>query len=269
MRYMADDEGLLKTVVFIGTFAIMFTLLFAYASPLFSASSPPSSNSWITSNFEADDVATTNFWENDGNTSFNMTSDFEWDNYVTEPPMTNTRSGLATDGDEIEFTSDGQTVHVYPVSEIDVNAGLIIPVGNNIADGNSFLIYQQWGWWDHEWETITFDTIVNNIETSSKNVQSKIHIDLKGGMDVWFVFSVGANARALLELGYGFTIVIGQSLLDAAEASQNIWNVITGLLTFNIDTGNDILNVMVCLPITISVAYITLIIVSKLIPGLG
>lgn len=265
---MADDDAaILKSIVFIVAFSALFSFVFAYAAPMFDASSPPDTNSWISANFDPADIAETTFWETGGEASFNMTDDFDWNSYVEKPGVFN-YGERSHDGDQIEFDSaDGQTVHVFPIATADT--GFVGTIENNMAISDSFLIYQEWGWWDHEWESITFDNIINALTPHGQNKQAKIHIDLKSGMDVWFLFPVGADAEAALEAGTGFTIVVGQSMLDAAEGSQNIWNTLSGLLTFNIDTGYSILNYLISLPIWITIAYVTVVVVSKLIPGLG
>lgn len=262
---MAEDDAILRSIVFVVAFSALFSFIFAYTSPMFMASEPPDENSWISANFDPEQIASTTFWTNDGNSSYNITSAFEWNTYLTRSSIFNTESGMTHDGDEIEFSSDRQTVRVYPVHDVAPP-----PVGeNNLAVENSFIVYQQWGWWDREWETITFDAVMMNMESNAKNQQSTVHIDLKSGMDVWFIFPLNSDPMALMTLGYGFTIVVGQSLLDAIEGSQNVWNAISGLLTFSIDTGYSILNYLISLPIYLTIAYITLTVVAKLIPGLG
>lgn len=263
---MADDDiSLMKAMIFVVAFSALFAFIFAYTSPVFSAGDPPESNSWLSRNFDPSQIADTTFWECDGFTGYNVTSDFDWNTYVEKPGVINFGE-RAHDGDSFEFTSAGNAVQIFPMATVD--NGILGDIQRNMGVSDSFLFYQEWGWWDHEWDSITFLQIVTSINTYGDNQQAKLTIDLKEGMTVWFLFPAGSDVMSLLESGSGFTVSLGQSTLQAVEGSQNIWNALTGIITFNIDTGIPVLNYLISLPIWICIAYITFSVVTRIIPGL-
>jgi len=107
------------------------------------------------------------------------------------------------------------------------------------------------------------------MKTTDQGPKANIHIDLRGGMNIYFIFPIGTtvnNARAILNLGYGFKIALAQSFIDEAESANNVWNALTGLLTFSIETGVWILDYLISVPVYAAIAFIVFYIIKELIP---
>jgi hypothetical protein len=256
---MADEGiGLMRAIVFVVSFSALFAFIFIYASPIFNSGSGPTDNDFINQNFNIEEIGSITFWDCD---DYNLTGSTEWNTWVYATDITTTNP--AHDGSRFDYTDGSNTVRVYPMGP---------DTDNDVSVANSFFIYQ--GWWsayvihNAEWETITFTAILQNLEYGDNNINAEFHIDLKGGFNVWFIFPTGSHPSALLDAGSGFAVVVGQSVLDATESTQNIWSALSNLITFNIDTGYDILNYLIGLPIWITIAYIAFALVKELIPFL-
>lgn len=263
---MADeDSAMMKAVVFLIVFSALFSFMYAYSSAAFADHDDPSEDDFIRKHFSPEEMASMTFWQNSmGGYSYNVTVDTDWGTYVNEPLF---NSEPACDGARFDFTSDGQTVKIYPINNNDAPwDGSDI---NMMQAEEGFLCFQQWGWWSKEWTPITFEQVLLNLKTTDQGVKANVHIDLKGGMNIYFLFPVGTNATTaeiLLDEGYGFQIAAGQSFYDATESSSNAWNALTGLLTFSIDTGFWILDYLISIPIYACIAFIAFYIIKELIP---
>ena len=267
---MADDESsILKSMVFVVAFSAIFGLLFAYSSPIFGAPDPPDPSDFITRNFDPETIGTTTFFYDPGNDNFqgvNITELVDWNSYVTYPIINGAPS---SDGDYWELTDGVDTIRIYPVGP-DADG----PKGQDMALADSFLIYEQWGLWSRDYESISFNAIISAAQQTESGYEARFTVDLDEKVTLWFIFNTeifddDLTVADFLEMGWGYQIVIGQSLLDAAEGSQNIWGAISGIMTFNIKTGIAVLDFLISLPIWVTITYITLTVVSKLIPGLG
>ena len=263
---MGDETPEIMTpLVFLATFVVVFALVFGYTSSMFTGDDADDSDPYISREFDPEDIAENTFWYNSYDTqSGYYVNTTDWNTYWSPGGWFGTEP-VHDEGAEYEFDSDStespdQTVHVYPLGE---------QVGDEHDEwDNTIMFYQSWGWWDLEYEFVTFDKIIENAVIKSKNVQSKVSIDLKGTMTVWFMFPLGSDIGTVLNSHTGFTIVLGQSLIDAVESTQNIWNTMTALLTFHLDTGSSMVNTLIAIPIWIMIAYITFAIVTRLIPFL-
>jgi hypothetical protein len=265
---MADDASVMKAIVFIVVFSAVFSFLYAYSSAAFMSSIDPQEDDYLVRNFSPEEIATMTFWENDSVGSgyiHSMTESTNWGTYVIEPLF---KGEPSCDGSRYDFyhPTDGQHVRFYPISG---NTDYEDDDVNMVNDYEGFLVYQQWGWWDKEWEWISFERVVMNLQKTDEGVKSNIHVDLKGGMNVYFIFPLGSTVdtvRVSLDVGYGFQVAIAQSIIDETNSASNAWNALTGLLTFNIDTGFWILDYLISVPIYASIAFIAFYIIKELIP---
>lgn len=246
-----DDSSLMKSIVFVVAFAALFGFLFSYSSNIFTGADPPEQSDFISTNFDIADIGTTTFWTQDNGSEFiEVTESTQYNTLVTW----GTWNGfIIADGDDLDFHQAPETVHIFPMTYDAIHA-------------DSFLVFQEWGLWDKDGEYITFQTILGNIVETEKNLQASIHLDLQAGITIWFIFPIDSDPETLLYDHSGFTIALGQSLIDATNSANNMWAVITGLLTFNIDTGIPLVNYLISIPIWISIAFIVYSILSRLIP---
>lgn len=265
---MADDASVMKAIVFIVAFSAVFSFMYAYAGAAFGPSSDPQEDDFLARNFSPEELATMTFWENaEGSGSYfhSITGATTWGTYVKETFGT---SENPCDGSRYDFyhPSNGQRVKFYPISgNTDFEKDDI----NLVDAAEGFLVYQSWGWWDQEWEWISFERVMMNFKITNENSVSNVHIDLKGGMNVYFIFSVGTTsygAKTALDEGEGFQISIAQSIIDETNSASNAWNALSGLLTFSIDTGFWILDYLISIPIYASIAFIAFYIIKELIP---
>lgn len=270
---MADDGNVMRAVTFLIVFSFIFSFMFAYSSSAFSGGPTPNEDDFIKRNFSPEELGTMTIWENDadgtgndtiGGYAHNVTDTTTWGSEVIVPLW---NGEPECDGTRFDFYNpdNEQHVRVYPIGDDDTWSG-----NKDIATiTNCFVVYEQWGWWDKEWELISFGLIIQNLKTTDEGVKSGVHVDLKGGMDIYFLFPVGttaASALAILTVGYGFHIVVAQSYIDELESGNNVWNSLTGLLTFSIDTGFWILDYIISLPIYAAIAFIAFYIIKELIP---
>jgi len=264
-----DDSNMMRAITFLIVFSMLFSFMYAYSSAIFAADDPPETDDFVCQHFSPEEIASMTFWENSsagGGYIHNVTNTTTWGTYVYEPVLTINEP--ACDGTRFDFyhPSEDQRVRVYPIrGNTDFEDNDLNMV--NAAEG--FLVYQQWGWWDREYEWISFDRIILNMKTTDQGPKANIHIDLRGGMNIYFIFPIGTtvnNARAILNLGYGFKIALAQSFIDEAESANNVWNALTGLLTFSIETGVWILDYLISVPVYAAIAFIVFYIIKELIP---
>lgn len=266
---MADDASVMKAIVFIVVFSAVFSFLYAYSSSAFMSSIDPQEDDFLVRNFSPEEIATMTFWENDSaGTGYihSVTETTTWGTYVNKVPYFGGEP--MCDGTRFDYyhPTDDQHVRFYPIKS---GLGEGKSPSNMAPQSEGFLVYQHWGWWDEEYEWITFERVVMNLQTTDEGVKSNVHIDLKGGMNVYFIFPLGSTVdtvRASLDVGYGFQVAIAQSIIDETNSASNAWNALTGLLTFSIDTGYWILNYLISLPIYASIAFIAFYIIKELIP---
>jgi len=265
---MADDGNVMKAIVFLIVFSALFSFMYAYSSAAFKSGDTPNSDDYIKRHFSPEEMASMTFWTNNSaHTGYihSVTKSTNWGTYVNEPLFT---GEPACDGTRFDFyhpTAD-QRVRVYPISG---NTDFETDDINMVNADEGFLCYQQWGWWDKEWEWISFERVLLNLKTTDEGVKANVHIDLKGGMNIYFLFPVGTtseNAKAIMESGFGFEIAMAQSFIDETESASNAWNALTGLLTFSIDTGFWILDYLISVPIYACIAFIAFYIIKELIP---
>ena len=266
---MADDGNVMKAIVFLIVFGALFSFMYAYSSAAFQSGNEPTEDDFIRRHFSPEELGTMTFWENDSVGTgyvYNVTETITWGTYVNKVPYFGGEP--MCDGTRFDYyhPTDDQHVRLYPIKS---GPGYGKSPSNMAPQSNGFLVYQHWGWWDDEHEWISFEQLVLNLRSTNEGVKSDIHIDLKGGMNVYFLFPAGTtadDARVLLDMGYGFQIVLGQSSMDEAESKNSAWNALTGLLTFSIDTGSWILDYLISVPIYASIAFIAFYIIKELIP---
>jgi len=265
---MADDSSVMKAIVILIAFSALFSFMYAYSSAAFGDANDPQEDDFLSRHFSPEEMASMTFWTNDSaHTGYihSITHTTTWGTYVNEPLF---NGEPACDGTRLDFyhPTDDLRVRIYPISgNDDFEDGDI----NMVNSDEGFLCFQQWGWWDKEWEWISFDRVILNLKTTDQGIKSDVHIDLKGGMNVYFIFPLGTtseNVMAILNSGYGFQIALAQSFIDETESASNAWNALSGLLTFSIDTGYWIVDYLISVPIYASIAFIAFYIIKELIP---
>jgi hypothetical protein len=259
---MASGDGLAGPFIFIATFITIFFLLSAQGSVLLSPSEQQGGvNQYIRDRFDPSFLSTNTFWLNDtgGTGGYNITPGVEG-SYFDHPFWHLT----LTNADRFRFEEGGEFIE------------LMLIRNNSHYDPNSddqwhyekdfWVAYSYWGSTREGWWVIPFSKILSSQVPGS---QSNVHIDSTGeswigwakSQGMTFVVkadnSSGLDLTTCLYSNSGYTIFIVQSVIDDVNAQTNGWNLIVGLITFSLPGVPLIVNVIIVIPITFMLCYLT------------
>lgn len=242
----AGDEGsksMMGTVVYITVFVVMFSLLLGYASPLLFVGSVASGPLEGPEGFDATTLATTNFFEtSNGEYQYQMTSN-KYGTFINPPTVYLGTSGLGptqTDAaKDLSFDAGDYNVYMYPLG-----------TGSGSSMDDEFWFFSHTGWWSAN----TYKVMESEIERRAHDGRSEVAISCGGSFTVYFTFPEAHDAGYYLDLRSGYNVTIGQSYINATRDSSGFWNVISGLLTFNLPNGGTGIPL---LDIAISTAFIS------------
>ncbi len=235
----AGSGTMMSTVVYISTFVVVFSLLLGYSAPLLFSGADASIPSERPRGFDASGYATVNFFETT-NDQYAYTMVPAYYGSFILPPLTfigdNGLGPTATDAKkDLSYDAGDFKVFMYPLTNGDVS---------------EFWFFSHTGWWDAHTDVVTETDIITKVVDG----RAEVPISVGGSFTVYFTFPKAHDASYYLDLRSGFNETIGQSLLNATKDSMSFWNVITGLLTFNLPNGGTGIPLI---DIAISVAFIS------------
>ncbi len=262
MAGTGDEEGSGKMMGVV-VFASMFVILFALFQSMFISITPGSTS--ISDNvspeiksFDASTLVTYQFFNTTGGGNlYNITADM----YGTEIDIpANALSGNHPDTDATELGWDvdgtGDGVYMYPLKDW---------TDDGTYRGDSFVIWDKTGWFDSNSEYITKSMILQNLQQYTNYQQSKVSIHVGLSFSVFFTFPKEDSVSADLDARSGFSVAIGQSELDQASDKSDMIGMVTDLLTFNVNTGNQYLDILIVVPIGIAYVWIGIWLLTRII----
>jgi hypothetical protein len=234
--------SMMGTVVYISVFVIVFALLLGYAAPLLFVGTEASTPTNAPRGFEASKYATVNFFETtNGKYEYSMTPS-KYGTFLLRPSVYLGDTGLGpsqTDAaKDLSFDAGDFNVYLYAIKE----------VGDSKED--EYWFFSHSGWWDANFYVVT----ESEIERKVVDGRASVPISVGGSFTAYFTFPKTMDASYYLDDRSGFNISVGQSFINATKDKSSFWNVITGLLTFNLPNGGTGIPLI---DIAISVAFIS------------
>lgn len=224
-------KGIMGVIVFISVFVIMFSLLLSYAAPLvFAGESKARDVADGPEGFDASEYTTTNFYNTtNGEYAYAMTPNL-YGTHIKIPGADFFDDGINsdwTDADKnLKFSvTDGTGAHEFYI--------FLYPIKDYNGDGDAFVLYSKTGWWDAHHRIISEQEIIDKTEDG----RASFSVSLGVMCTVYFVFPTDHQVNTYLGLRSGFNVSIGQTAIDEARDSNGFWDVIVGLLTFNLPNG--------------------------------
>lgn len=224
-------KGIMGVVVFIAVFVIMFSLLLSYAAPLvFAGDSKSRDVADGPTGFNASEYSTTNFYNtSNGAYAYAMTPSL-YGTHINIPSADVSGDGIdasRTDANrDLKFSvTDNTGAHEFYI--------YLYPIKDYNSDGDAYVFYSKTGWWDAHSRVITEQEIIDR----AKDGRASFSVSLGVMCTAYFVFPSDHQTSVYLGLRSGFNVSIGQTAVDEARDSNGFWDVIVGLLTFDLPHG--------------------------------
>jgi hypothetical protein len=101
---------------------------------------------------------------------------------------------------------------------------IVVPYG--------FVLYQEWGWWDSRYCTISPKQIFDGYDngTQTVTVNCKLKLDYK----LTIHFDNGTNWKNDYKMGKNYSFNIYVDKFDESQAQTSAWNMMTGIMSFNV-----------------------------------
>lgn len=223
----AGDEGskgMMGTIVFMTVFVLVFSILLGYAAPLLFAGGEASGPTSRPEGFDAASYSMITFFEtSNGNYAYQMSPGL-YGTGIVKPAFYLGGNGLGdaqTDAARnLSFDAGDFNVYLYPLKDSKT--------GND-----EFWFFSHTGWISANFFLVT----ESDIERRMVDGKASVPISCGGSFTAYFTFPDDHDASYYLDQRSGFNVSIGQSLVNATTDSTSFWNVITGLLTFNLPNG--------------------------------
>lgn len=232
-------KGMMGTVVYITVFVVVFSVLLGYAAPLLFSGGESAHPSERPTSFDGNSYTMINFFETTNDKYEYQIKSSDYGTFIIPPVTFLGDTGLGwsqTDAaKDLSFDAGEFNVYFYPLSNGEVS---------------EFYFFSHTGWWDAHTSWISQD----EVEAKAVNGRAAIPISVGGSFTVYFSFPSAHDAGYYLDQRSGYNVTIGQSFLNATKDSVGFWNVITGLLTFNLPNGG---TGIMLIDIAISVAFIS------------
>lgn len=255
-----DDgaSGMMGTLVFVSIFAVLFVLF----QSMFIAIQPGEEGGLSggvdqeLKHFDVSTLATYNFYNSTtGGNVYNITSS-DYGTYLFIPSWTTNSGPLVTDA-SIDLHWDAHSkVYVYPIKDF---------TNGDRYYGDTFIFWSHTGWWDSKSEFVTKSEILAELLQYPDYQQSKVTVTVGDTYTAFFTFDKDVDAAEALDLRTGFSIALGQSQMDQARDQSNMISVVTNLLTLNVQTGNQFLDILIILPMSIVYVWIAVWLLTRII----
>jgi hypothetical protein len=265
------SAGMMRTVVWVASFVAVFALLSGFMMAIHPSNDFNGDTSISTdiSYFNQATLATYTFY----NTSWGGNAwEVQKDMYCY-----NLKSATAADppspqgGDNNTATFDSiPEIRMYMYSWYALSGSHYAEYNKSMAFKTDSLIF-----WNHagiigqdnHYVYIPFKFILGSVKDCGGYQQAKITIQLDRAYTVFVTFDKGDDVEMTLESQEGFSVAIARSITDIASDSSkaDVWTIMLGVLTFNVDTGNDITNMMIIIPVGTAYLFIGFWAITRLV----
>jgi len=133
------------------------------------------------------------------------------------------------------------------------------------------IVHRHTGWVDDWYDFISFNTILNNkgIEPTTGNTTAKGDIRLDTGYSLWAMSDGTVEIGEAIVANSNYSLFLGWTMYNETLLKQNAWNIIAGILSFNLPGVHPLITAIIAIPIYTCIGFIVVTLIMRAIPLIG
>jgi len=258
-------ESIMRPLILIVTFISLFTIVVTAMAPIFYASDVEKGRSSSPGDFAYIAGQEYELW-------------YPEDGYaIGADNVTHNSYAPHFDTNELVFWEDGgedntsgEAIKIWIMRNNDGMHPYGYPLRDHYEDPNNwegFIIYRHKGWWDEWYDEITFDELVLSHKENSNESRADFVLDV--GYTLFVINATGVPLTDALDTDSDYKIGIGWTWYNSTMAAQSAFDVIIGIMTFNLPNVHWVITAILAIPIYTSIAFMMFIAIIRVIPFIG
>jgi hypothetical protein len=241
------SHGMMGTVVYMAVFIILFSAFLSYASALVFEQAEEAGRP-RPDGFQGAEYSMVRFFNTTNGEYLYAVTPSMYGTFINVPGATFDDNGLPAS--MMERRTDATNDLKFDVRNAQgdhITNIYVYPIKDYKGFGDAFVFFCHDGIWDAHSDAVYVSEVIENYRED--DLRSVITISIGSSYTAYFTFPGLMSADWYLDDRSGFNISIGQSALDSAGDASSFWNVLTGLITYNLPgdgTGIWIMDVAIC-----------------------